>query len=208
MNISLRFCFILLIISLFTLTCASTKTNLTWVWEDETYDDGFIDDIMVIGISDNFERRELFEGILVKELKDRGVNAVSGAAVIPANEELTRERVLAEVENQGLDAILITYLVGVKAEDKFVAPATSEYPYPGYARFNIYSYATGVYSFYGGSYEKRREINLDTHIYEAESQMMIWSAKSKTTNAKTVTKLTDTLASAIIRDLRKKELIK
>jgi hypothetical protein len=38
--------------------------------------------------------------------------------------------------------------------------------------------------------------------------MMIWSAKSKTTNAETVTKLTDTLASAIIRDLRQKELIK
>ena len=208
MKISLRFCFILLIISLFTLTCGSTKTNLTWVWEDETYDDGLLDDIMVIGVSDNFERRELFEGILVDELKDRGVNAVSGAAVIPADEELTREKVLAEVENQGLDAILITYLVGVKAEDKFVAPSTSEYPHPRYARFDIYSYATGVYSFYGGSYQKKREITLDTHIYEAESQMMIWSAKSKTTKAETVTRLTETLASAIIRDLRQKGLIK
>ena len=60
-----------MIISLFTLTCASTKTNLTWVWKDETYDEGFLDDIMVIGVSDNFERRKIFEDILVKELKDR-----------------------------------------------------------------------------------------------------------------------------------------
>lgn len=197
-----------MVISLLSLNCASSTTNLTWVWKDETYDEGFLDDIMVIGVSDNFERRKIFENILVEELKDSGVDAVSGAAVIPADEELTREKVLAEVEKQGLDAILITYLVGVKREDKFVPPATSEYPYPGYARFNIYSYTTGVYSFYGGSYEKRREINLDTHIYEAESQMMIWSAKSKTTNAETVTKLSETLARAIIRDLRQEKLIK
>jgi hypothetical protein len=207
MKRAFKFLTVPMIISLFTLACASTKTNLTWVWKDETYAEGFLDDIMVIGVSDNFERRKIFEDILVEELKDRGVNAVSAAAVIPANEELTREKVLAEVEKQGLDAVLITYLLGVKGEDKFVPPATSEYPYPGYARFNIYSYTTGVYSFYGGSYEKRREINLDTHIYEAESQMMIWSAKSKTTNAETVTKLSDTLGRAIIRDLREKKLI-
>jgi hypothetical protein len=202
------FFFILAVISSFSLSCASTKTTLTWVWEDETYQGGLLDGIMVVGVSDNFERRRIFEDIMVEEFEDRDVKAVSSAAVISAEEELTRERVLAEVEKLGLDAILITYLLWVKEEDKFVPPATSEYPDARYARFNIYSYATGIYSSYGGSYSEEAEIKLDTHIYEAESQMMIWSAKSKTTKAKYVSKVTDTLATAVIRDLREKKLIK
>jgi hypothetical protein len=201
---------ILTMISLFSLTCSSTKTNLTWDWEDETYQGGFLDSIMVIGVSEGDykrERRKIFEDTFVVELENRGVKAVSSAAVIPPDEELTRERVLAEVERLGLDAILITYLLWVKAEDKFVPPATSEYANARYARFDIYSYSRGVYSFYGGSYDKKREIQLDTHIYEAESQMMIWSGKSRTTDAKLVSKVVDTLAKAVIKDLREKKLI-
>ncbi len=209
MKRALRLFFALTVIASFALSCASkNKTNLTWVWSDEAYNGGYLDDILVVGVSDNIERRKIFEDIVVEELKDRGVNAVSSAAVIPADEELTREKVLAEVEKLGLDAILITYLLWVKREDKFVAPATSEYPNPRYARFDIYSYATGVYSTYGGSYDKKREIKLDTHIYEAESQMMIWSAKSKTTNATHVSKVASELSSEVIRDLRAKNLIK
>jgi len=197
---------ILAMISLFSLSCASTKTTLTWVWQNENYQGGLLDDIMVVGVSDNFERRKLFEDIMVEEFEDRDVKAVSSATVIPEEEELTRERILVEVEKLGLDAILITYLLWVKEEDKFVPPATSEYP----ATFDIYSYATGIYSTYGGSYSEEATIKLDTHVYEAESQMMIWSAKSRTIlkgDDKRVSKLADTLASAVIKDLRKKKLI-
>ena len=208
MKRALRLFFILSVISLFSLSCSSTKTNLTWVWKDETYNGGHLGDIMVIGVTENLERRKIFEDIFVAEFEDRGVKAVSSATVLPTYEDLGREKVLAEVENLGLDAILITYLLWVKRDDKFVPPATSEYPNARYARFDIYSYATGVYSTYGGSYDKKREIKLDTHIYEAESQMMIWSAKSKTTDAKLVSVVADTLVSAVIRDLREKNLIK
>ena len=176
MKRGLRSLVVIAFIFFFSLTCSSTKTTLTWVWEDETYQGGFLDDIMVVGVSDNPERRKIFEDIFVAAFEDKGVKAVSSAALFPPDEELTREKVLAEVERQGLDAILITYLLWVKEEDKFVPPATSEYP----ARFSIYSYVTGIYSTYGGSYSEEVEIKLDTHIYEAESQMMIWSAKSRT----------------------------
>ena len=203
----LRFFFVIAVISLFSLTCSSTKTTLTWVWEDETYQGGFLDDILVVGVSDNPARRKIFEDIFVAELEKRGVKAVSSVAVIPPDEELTREKVLAEVEKQGLDAILITYLLWVKEKDEFVPPATSDYPDGRYARFDIYSYATGTYTRYGGSFSKIRDIKLDTHIYEAESQMMIWSAKSKTVKAEYVSKVADTLASEVIRDLREKKLI-
>lgn len=202
-----RLFLILTIISTLCLACAA-PTTLTWVWKDETYDEEFIDNIMIIGVSENPIRRRLFEDIFVEKFEKIGVKAVSSAAVIPQEKELTREIVLTEAEKLGADAILVTYLLTVLQKEKFVAPSTSDYPHPAYARFDIYSYSTGVYSTYGGSYEEKRKIELETNIYDAESQMIIWSAKSLTVNPKYVHELTESLFEAMKKDLREKNLIK
>ena len=204
----LRLYFILTVISLFSLSCAGTSTKLTWVWEDETYDGGFLDDLMVIGVSENEIRRQMFEDHFVEEFQKRGVKAVSSAKIFPPDEEMTREKVLEEVEKQGLDAILVTRLIRVKKDEKFVAPATSAYPSARYARFDVYSYSTGDYAKYGGSYKKRFDIKLETNIYEADSQMIIWSGKSDSIKAKYVSDVIDTLCWSVMNDLRVKKLIK
>ena len=208
MQRTLRLLFILTIVSVFCFSCASTSTKLTWVWEDEAYNGGFLDDVMVIGVSENEIRRQMFEDHFVKEFQKRGVKAVSSAKIFPPEKKLSREEVLAEVEEQGLDAILITRLIRVKREEKFVAPSTTSYPNARYARFDIYSYTTGDYAKYGGSYEKRRDILLETNIYEAESQMIIWSGKSDSIKAKYVSDVIDSLCRTVMNDLRKKKLIK
>jgi hypothetical protein len=107
-----------------------------------------------------------------------------------------------------LDAILVTRLIRVKKDEKFVAPATSVYPDERYASFDIYSYATGDYTKYGGSYKKRFDIKLETNIYEADSQMIIWSGKSDSIKAKYVSDVIDTLSTSVMNDLRAKKLIK
>lgn len=208
MQRALRFFFTLMIILLFSLSCAGTSTKLTWVWKDEAYDGGYLDDIMVIGVSENEIRQQMFEDHFVEEFQERGVKAVSSAKVFPPNKDLTREEVLAEVEKQGLDAILVTRLIRVKKKEKFVAPSTSVYPHPGYARFDMYTYSTGDYAKYGGSYKKQFDIKLETNIYEAESQMIIWSGKSDSIKAKYVSDVIDTLSRSVMNDLREKMLIK
>jgi len=195
-------------ISFFSLTCASTTTNLTWVWKDDQYQGGLLDDVMIVGITKNPIRRKMFEDAFVKQFKSNGVNAVSSAAVIPPEEALTRDQVLVEVEKLGLDAILVTHLTAMQSKEKYVPPSTSAYPHPAYARFDIYSYATGEYTKYGGSYTNRTDLHLETNIYEAESQMIIWSGKSQTIRAKYLSEVIDALCRAVLNDLRKKKLIK
>lgn len=207
MKRTLRYFLVLTIISTLCLSCAA-PTKLTWVWKDETYDGGYIDNIMIIGVSENPIRRRMFEDIFVKKFEKNGVKAVSSADVLPEDKELTREIVLAEAEKLGVDAILVTYLLTVMRKEKFVEPSTSDYPHPAYARFDIYSYSTGVYSTYGGSYEEKRKIELETNIYETESQMVIWSAKSLTVDPKYVHELTDSLFKAVKEGLRNNKLIK
>jgi hypothetical protein len=163
---------------------------------------------MVIGVSENEIRQQMFEDHFVEEFQRRGVKAVSSAKVFPPDKDLTREEVLAEVENQGLDAILVTRLVRLKKKEEFVAPSTSVYPHPRYARFDMYTYSTGDYAKYGGSYKKLFDIKLETNIYEAESQMIIWSGKSDSIKAKYVSDVIDTLSRSVMNDLREKKLIK
>jgi hypothetical protein len=163
---------------------------------------------MIVGIAKNPNRRKMFEDTFVKQFKSNGVHAVSSATVIPPEETLTREKVLVEVEKLGLDAILVTHLTAMQSKEKYVPPSTSAHAHPRYARFDIYSYASGDYTKYGGSYSSKTNLHLETNIYEAESQMIIWSGKSQTIKAKYVSEVVNALSRAVINDLRKKKLIK
>jgi hypothetical protein len=56
--------------------------------------------------------RNLFEGQIVRQLKERGVEAVPSYIILPENKELTREIVLSATEKSNIDSVLINSLAG------------------------------------------------------------------------------------------------
>ena len=106
--IGVTFVFLLLLFS-----CATTK--LKSVWKDNTYD-GYINNIMVVGVAARHEVRRFFEKEFVKQFKEVGVEAMTSVEAIPSEDKLEADVILAEVRKRGIDMIMVTHLVSIDDE--------------------------------------------------------------------------------------------
>lgn len=100
--------------------CSSSE--LVENWKNPEIDVFAAEKVLVLAMTSDIKNRKMFEKRLVKELKDKGVNAVNSDEFF--NPEFTsRPRTEAELDNleremlgEGFDAILVSKILG--AEDK------------------------------------------------------------------------------------------
>ncbi|UCG13127.1 MAG: hypothetical protein JSU72_01135 [Deltaproteobacteria bacterium] len=191
----------------FSTSCTSTSTKMSSVWKDNKYTGGFIDNVMVVGRSDKFERRKMFEETFVKRFEKHGVRAVSSVAATSPNRELSKEIIIAKAEKLEIDTVLVTHLISVNKEEEYHPPSTTAAP-NRYFRFDTYSYSSGDYSKYGGTYSEKKHVKLESNLYELATEKLIWSAKSETIDPKSVSDVFDSLCVTIMKNLRENKLLR
>src|SRR4030042_1336277 len=72
-------------------SCAGTKLTSMWVGRD--YRGGAFERILVVVLSEDYDRRKAFETDFVTGLKEKGVAGLSAAEAMAPNRELSREAV-------------------------------------------------------------------------------------------------------------------
>jgi hypothetical protein len=156
--------------------CASTQ--LTSVWKDPSYQSRPAK-IMVIGLAKNPVNRRLFEDEFVRQIKSHGTDAIASYTVIPDKQQGDEEAIAKKVAELGADTVLITRLVSKKVVQVYV-PGTVYYPPPYYGRWPDY-YGYGYRYMYTPGYIANDEFAVvETNLYEAKSDKLIWAATSET----------------------------
>lgn len=156
--------------------CASTQ--LTSVWKDPTYQTRPAK-IMVVGVAKNPINRRLFEDEFVRQLRSRGTQAIASYTVLPDKQQENEDAIAKKVEEMGADTILITRLVSKKVVQTYV-PGTPYYPPPFYGSWPDY-YGYGYRYMYTPGYIAEDEYAvIETNLYEAKSNKLIWAASSET----------------------------
>lgn len=183
--------------------CSSTKLSI--VYMDEAYNEGPVSDILIIGVTPEEGVRRSFENRFVRELTAVGVEAVSSFDLynIPEDKKLEKEDILRVIDEQDNEAVIITRLIGVDKKEILepIAPHRTDRGYYGY-----YNHAFGYA--YGGIYRTHTFVNLETNLYDAKTEKLIWSGKSETWNPKSDARLLDEVIKTVIKDLKRKGLIK
>jgi hypothetical protein len=189
--------------------CSSTKLSL--VYMDEAYNGGPVWDILIIGVTDEEGVRRSFENRFVGELTAVGVEAVSSFDLynIPEDKKLEKEDILRVIDEQENNAVIITRLIGVDRKEVLepivIFPHWEDRGYYNYY-YNYYNHAFD--HAYGGVYRTHTFVKLETNLYNAKTEELIWSGRSKTWNPKSDAKLLDEVIKTVIKDLEKKGLIK
>ena len=166
----------LVFMAMFLAACATTQ--LTSVWRDPAYQSRPAK-IMVIGLAKNPINRRLFEDEFVRQLKSNGTDAIASYTVIPDKKEGDEEAVARKVAELGADTVLITRLVSKKIVQVYV-PGTAYYPPPYYGRWPDY-YGYGYRYMYTPGYIAEDEYAVvETNLYEAKTDKLIWAATSET----------------------------
>jgi len=173
-----RFTRILSLLLTAMLVSACATTELTAVWKDPAYQTRPTR-IMVIGVAKNPLNRRLFEDEFVQQLKARGTDAIASYTVLPDAQQDDQPAIAKKVVELGADTVLITRMVSKKVVQVYV-PGTPYYPPPYYDTWPNY-YGYGYRYMYTPGYIANDEYAIiETNLYQANNEKLIWAASSET----------------------------
>ncbi len=158
--------------------CAST-TQLTSTWSDPGIAPRPYRNLVVFGIAANGNVRRAYENNFVAALQARGVKAHAGHGLLPEGGLGDVEAIRKAVGRSGADGVIVTHLVGARAQTVIVPPGSYVNPnlygslYPYYQR--VYGYVTEP-----GYYANYPVLQLETNLYDAARQKLVWSTRSET----------------------------
>ena len=166
----------LIIAAMLLAACATTQVNS--VWKDPSYH-ARPTRIMVIGVARNPINRRIFEDEFVAQIKARGTEAIASYTVLPDKLQEDSDAIAAKVKELGADTILITRMVSKKLVQTYVPP-TPYFPPPYYGSWPDY-YGHGYRYMYTPGYIAEDEYAvIETNLYEAKSEKLVWAASSDT----------------------------
>lgn len=179
--------------------CASAKP--VGEWRDESFS-GKLNNILVIGVTSQTTRRRGWENRFVEELAARGVNGVPSYTLLESSLELTRDIVERAIEDQGLDGVLVTRLVGIREKETYRLPANydDDRGYIGY-----YDHAWKETS--GGYYAEHKIFTLETNLYDVASGKLVWTMQSESMDASQPRGLVEKQIRLKVETLKKHGLI-
>ncbi len=182
--------------------------------------------VLVVAVSDDFNRRRTFENRLASELAAGGTTGIPSTRTMLTTDIIDRESVAALVKVTGAEAVLVTRLVneavGVKQQPgrevlKMDTPGTPssaatnvEDPY----FYNVYTYDYSV-SAEPPSLQVERDLTVTTDLFEVGEGRRIYTIRSQVriTNSASLDQNTDVavidkVATELARKLRRDRAVR
>ena len=179
-------------------------------WRDSDFS-GTVDNILIIGVSDQPVVRRLFEDTFVKELAALGVSAKSSYQLLTDEQIASKDALEAAISTQSMDSVLVARVIGVE-EISTYTPPTYNYTYtpsnfnPYYRDYHSYfNHAVRVAT--PGYWDKYEVLKLESNLYDSASQQLIWSVQSESFDPRSATQLIDDQITVAIKSLRTTGLI-
>jgi hypothetical protein len=168
------------------LAACSNPLSLDSDWLPGARGAGPFGSVLVVAVSEDFDRRRIFENALVDELQARGVQATPSSRTMLTTDVLNRESVGALVKANGADAVLVTRLVHQDVDVKQkrgreVVKVTDAglgtwYADPYYN--NVYTYDFTV-TWEASTLEINRAAEVTTDLFETREGKLLYTIRTE-----------------------------
>lgn len=169
-------------------------------WRDANYQGGPFNNFLIVGVSGHESIRRTFEDTFVDRLKEEQVNAVASFKAIPGEARPSKDSIKAAIADTNVDAVLITHLVGVDQKQVYHPPTYSGGFYGYYGFVGGYAYDPGYVS-------QQKTVKLETNLYDASSEKLVWSMQSATVNPSNEKKLIEAKIKTVVERLKAQQLL-
>jgi hypothetical protein len=183
---------------------ACTTAKPTKEWRDRSYAGDPFDNILIVGMSNQATVRRTFENTFVDRLGEEKVKATASFALMPAEARPSEANIKAIIADIKFDAVMVTHLVGV-TEKEVYHPAT--YRMDTYRGFYDYYGYVGGYIYEPGYYTRHKLVTLETSLYDAQTEQLVWSMQSETMNPNSEKGLIAAKIKTVINRLKSHNLI-
>ncbi|MDF2188133.1 hypothetical protein [Paraflavitalea sp. CAU 1676] len=198
------------------LSCGS-NTRITGSWIDPDIK-GHVEEnasVFIASLSRNMEVRTKLENALAAQAAMRNIKVVKSTEFFAPTfyEKLPpREEVLDKIKQTGVDAVLTVSLINKESETRYV-PGNNRYyaPYPNYRWYG------GLYTYYNywypnlwdpGYYTTDKTYFMETNLYDASNEKLLWSAQSETVNPGSIDNFVRDYPKKLVEQLVKDGLLK
>lgn len=189
--------------AVFIVSCGSTKTEIIGEWQEEAYQKGNIEKVLILGIF-NKEKpllRRNFEDGMKKAFESSGIEAIVSMDYMPYDkvaEEGDFEKYFKDLD---IDAVVVSRLVGLDNQRDYKAGYMYTIPYNNYYGFYGYYYAGIKYANTTGYLSKNVVVVLETNIYETSDKKLIWSGISETVDPDKASDVINSFGNALVDKL-------
>lgn len=168
--------------------------------------------LFVTALTDNILARQTVETDLDNLLLEKGVNAESSFDILPPglkSDGVDKEEVLRKIRELGTDAILTVAVLDQTNETRYV-PGSTMYSPMGYGYYGRF---WGYYNYYNpvmydpGYYTTDKKYYLEANLYDAQTEELVWSSQSETTNPSSIETFSRSFSTTIINQLIKDGLL-
>lgn len=200
---------IVVILILAFVSACSPSTKILGSWASPNKPAGGYTNIFVTAITENLLARQEVENDIDEILNADGITAMSSFEIIPPGfvpSAANKDKVINEIKAGGHDAILTMALLDQTTETRYVSGSTMYSPM-GYGRG--YGSFYGYYSYYSpsmytpGYYDTDKKYYIEINLYDANTEQLVWSSQSETTNPSSVESFAPAFAQAVVNQMIK-----
>lgn len=215
MKHSITSIFSILLCCLLLAACASS-TEITGAWKSPALQKSKAPDkILVTAMTSRANARERVESDLANAIEKKGYTALKSIDIMPPNftqgKEPDKEALLSKIKGSGVDAILTIALIDKETENRYIR---GPYGYEPIPRFGYYGRFWGYYNtwyptlYSPGYYKEDKVYFLETNLYDARSEELLWSAQSETYNPANLESFSKDFATAVLNRMEADEVLK
>jgi hypothetical protein len=173
--------------------CAST--TLLSTWREPGVGQLSFQKVLVIAPSHDPSLRRAAEEELARRIKR--AQAIPSYTLIPEAELENDEAVRARAKSEGFDGVVVMRVVSVDKQATWV---------PGAWTGRYYAYG-GWPAYDPGQIQINTYVRVETNVYSARDDKLVWASASRTTNPSNVNSLVASTAKAVGKEMKKQGLI-
>ena len=182
--------------------CSGASSSIRKTYDDPQYADRHYSNVLVIGLSPDYNGRSRFERSMASALSTPLVSATPYYVVAEGDREITREKVVARVQEGDFDGVVVTRIASQKSGMNVR---------PGSSQAKVTRRNDRPVDFFRYNYEVLDEpdaiavavdLELISDFFDARDQKRIWSAESSVSDKENMSSRVETIAVMIAERLQ------
>lgn len=209
-----NYAFVLAVLAAAFLWGCTPTTQITGTWKNPEANTKTYEKIVIAALTDNVRAREKVESDMQAQLRQHGIDASRSIDMFPPTVQAGGpdvNQLLSKIKSENNGAILTVALLDEETETRYVP---GSYGYTPMTRFGWYGRFRGYYSYWSptlydpGYYTEDKIYFLETNLYDAGSENLLWSAQSKSYSPASLRKASETLAELTVSRMAQENLIR
>jgi len=202
---------ILLLVAITTFGCETTSTVITGSWKSPKQTKAY-SNLLIAALTSHAIAKSTIETELAAAFAASGVKAVKSIDEFPPNlavSDSDKQVLMGKMKSIGSDAVLTVSLLRKETESRYTPGSIAYDPYS----FGYYRQFWGYYSYWypdvyePGYYTTEQTYYMETNLYDAVTEDLVWSAQSETYNPADLSTFAVEFANTIISQLKADHVI-